>query len=155
MMANFRSDIAQRIKARVTTRDVLTSYGVEVDRHGKCRCPLHSEKTASFQVYPDGRGWYCFGCHKGGDVIRLVMELEDLPFAAAVQELDSRFGLGLVGGDPAPRDPEAQRRMQERKAHQQEYRKKEAEFSACVGIPEKRDRLEFLDYWLSEHRDWR
>jgi DNA primase len=106
-------------------------------------------------VVPAKGIYYCFGCHKGGDVIRLVMELENLPFAAAVQELDSRFALGLVGGDPAPRDPEAQRRMQERKAHQQEYRQKEAEFSACVGIPEKRDRMEFLDYWLSEHRDWR
>jgi hypothetical protein len=83
------------------------------------------------------------------------MKLEGLPFPAAVQELDSRLGLGLVGVESGRRNPEVARRIHERKAHRQEYRKKEAEFSACVGIPEKRDRMEFLDYWLSEHRDWR
>jgi DNA primase len=154
-MANFRSDIAQRIKASVTARDVLESYGFEVDRYGKCRCPFHSEKTASFQCYSGERGWYCFGCHEGGDVIKFVMKLEGLPFPAAVQELDSRLGLGLVGVESGRRNPEVTRRIQERKAHQQEYRRKEAEFAACVGDPCKRDRMEYLDYWLIEHEDWR
>lgn len=154
-MMSFRSDIPERIKASVTARDVLESYGFEVDRHGKCRCPLHNEKTASFQCYPGDRGWYCFGCHKGGDVIRLVMELEHLPFVAAMQTLDSRFSLGIIGAEPSARDSEAARLANERRRNREEYRRKQAEFAACVGIPEKRDRLEYLDYWLSEHADWR
>jgi hypothetical protein len=38
------------------------------------RCPLpnHEDKTASFVVYPDDRGWYCFGCLRGGDVVKLA-----------------------------------------------------------------------------------
>lgn len=150
-----RSDVAARIKASVSPRDVLESYGFSVDRHGKCRCPLHSEKTASFQCYPGDRGWYCFGCHKGGDVIRLVMELEHLPFPAAMQALDARFCLGVIGAEPSPQDSEAAKKARERKARREEYQRKAAEFSACVGIPEKRDRMEYLDYWLSEHVDWR
>lgn len=149
------SAITQAIRERVSTRDVLESYGYEVNRQGFCRCPLHQERTPSLKVYPNGKGWYCFGCHKGGDVIRLVMELEDLPFLAAVQALDARFGLGVIGAEPSTRDSEAARKARERKEHRREYRLKEAEFSACVGIPEKRDRMEYLDYWLSEHADWR
>lgn len=154
-MMSFRSDIPERIKASVTARDVLESYGFEVDRHGKCRCPFHSEKTASFQCYPGGRGWYCFGCKKGGDVIRLVMDLENLPFLAAMQVLDARFGLGVIGADPSTRDSKAARMARERKEHRAEYQRRLDEFAACAGVPEKRDRMEYLDYWLSEHADWR
>lgn len=38
-----------------------------------CRCPLpgHDDSTPSFVVYPDGHG-HCFGCGRGGDIIRIV-----------------------------------------------------------------------------------
>lgn len=152
---SFRSDIPARIKASITAREVLEGYGFEVDRHGKCRCPFHNEKTASFQCYPGEKGWYCFGCKKGGDVIKLVMELEHLPFAAAMQSIDARFGLGIISNTPPPRDSEASRKVRERKQHRAEYRRREAEFASCVGKPERRDRMEYLDYWLTEHSDWR
>lgn len=150
-----RSDVAARIKASVTAREVLGSYGVAVDRHGFCLCPFHSERTPSFKCYPGDRGWYCFGCHKGGDVIRLVMELERLPFAAAMQAIDARFSLGIIGSEAGPRDSEAARLANERRRHREEYQRRAAEFAACVGDPCKRDRLEYLDYWLREHADWR
>jgi len=38
------------------------------------RCPLpdHDEKTPSFTVYPGDRGWWCYGCNRGGDVVDLA-----------------------------------------------------------------------------------
>ncbi|MBA3424598.1 MAG: hypothetical protein H0U04_08650 [Rubrobacter sp.] len=38
------------------------------------RCPLpdHDERTASFTVYPGDRGWWCYGCGRGGDVVDLA-----------------------------------------------------------------------------------
>jgi DNA primase len=38
------------------------------------RCPLpgHEDRTPSFTVYPGDGGWYCYGCHQGGDVIKLA-----------------------------------------------------------------------------------
>lgn len=36
-----------------------------------CRCPLPGhpdDDSPSFTVYEGRRGWYCFGCHEGGDV---------------------------------------------------------------------------------------
>jgi hypothetical protein len=51
---------------------VLT--GIEVPRSGVICCPLpdHDERTPSFKVYEDPeRGWFCFGCCRGGTIYDL------------------------------------------------------------------------------------
>jgi hypothetical protein len=41
--------------------------GQHVARSGKIRCPFHHDQTPSLHVYEDPeRGWYCFGCGRGG-----------------------------------------------------------------------------------------
>jgi hypothetical protein len=47
----------------------LTSRAV--GRDGKIACPFHADDTPSLHVYPDDRGWYCFGCEIGGSIIDL------------------------------------------------------------------------------------
>lgn len=48
-------------------------------------CPIHSEKTGSFFVYPQKQSWHCFGaCSTGGDAISLVMKAEHLDFKGAI-----------------------------------------------------------------------
>jgi DNA primase len=37
-----------------------------------CPLPGHHEKTPSFVVYPGDRGWWCYGCQRGGDVVDLA-----------------------------------------------------------------------------------
>lgn len=59
--------------------DPLNHYGryTKLRRAGRNQigcCPLHNEKTPSFNVYPDG-GFYCFGCGKNGDVIHFLKEV--------------------------------------------------------------------------------
>lgn len=78
---------ADRIKELNPLSSELTKYGVETDRKGFARCPFHSEKTASFRVYPNGT-YYCFGCHANGDVISFVMKIEGLSFNQACERLD-------------------------------------------------------------------
>ncbi len=46
-------------------------------RHWAC-CPFHNEKTPSFEVDSRSQMYYCFGCHKGGNVFNFVMEMERL-----------------------------------------------------------------------------
>ena len=41
-------------------------------------CPLHEETDASFIVYKKTNSFYCHGCHRGGDIIELYMQLYKL-----------------------------------------------------------------------------
>ena len=64
-------------------------------------CPFHGEKTPSFHVHPDRGFFKCFGCGKGGDVIKFAQELESLPFPEAARLLARRAGIELAEEDPA------------------------------------------------------
>lgn len=47
--------------------EVLT--GAAVSRDDKFRCPFHSDRTPSLHAYRDpARGWYCYGCRRGGSI---------------------------------------------------------------------------------------
>jgi CHC2 zinc finger/RepB DNA-primase from phage plasmid len=47
--------------------------GQRVGRSRKVRCPFHDDQTPSLHVYPDpDRGWYCFGCARGGSIYDLA-----------------------------------------------------------------------------------
>lgn len=63
------------------------------------RCPLHREKTPSFSVDPVQGLFYCFGCGRGGDAIKLHMLLSGDDFPAAIETLARRYGVPL----PPPR----------------------------------------------------
>ena len=56
-------------------------------------CPFHGEKTASFSVAPDKGIYYCFGCHKGGNAVNFMMEVEGLSYPDAVRSLAKRAGM--------------------------------------------------------------
>ncbi|MHB8492640.1 MAG: CHC2 zinc finger domain-containing protein, partial [Solirubrobacteraceae bacterium] len=50
--------------------------GLTVPRSGKVPCPLHDDGTPSCHVYPTAaRGWYCYGCDRGGDAYTLAAAL--------------------------------------------------------------------------------
>ena len=51
---------------------------------GLCPYPDHSEKTPSFSVHAERNFYHCFGCSKGGDAIKLVMDLKAFSFVDAV-----------------------------------------------------------------------
>lgn len=54
--------------------EVLT--GQQVGRSRKVRCPLHEDSTPSLHVYRDPeRGWFCFGCRRGGSAYDLAAAL--------------------------------------------------------------------------------
>jgi len=47
-------------------------------------CPFHKEKHPSLVLYTNTNRFYCFGCHKKGDVIDLVMEVKKCSFKEAL-----------------------------------------------------------------------
>ncbi len=101
---NLRPDAAA-VKARLSVEDYLTARGVTLERHGarlRAWCPLpgNDDRSPSFVVYPGDGGWYCFGCHRGGDLFVLHLHLTGRDsFAAAVAELAKEAGVPpTVGG---------------------------------------------------------
>ena len=77
-------------------------------------CPFHHEKTSSFTVDPDRKLYYCFGCHKGGDIISFIMEMDKLSYAETLERLARRFGIELAyeGGGDYRRDTGAEQHLE-------------------------------------------
>lgn len=68
------------------------------------RCPFHEERTPSFSVNPVDKLFYCFGCHKGGDLITFVRETQGLDFAGAIEWLADRFRIPLEYEESSPEE---------------------------------------------------
>jgi len=88
-------NIADEIKRRVTTRQVCETYGIPVNSSGFACCVAHAEKTPSMKVYDGDRGFHCFGCGVGGDVIDFTRILFNISFLEAIQKLNDDFSLGI------------------------------------------------------------
>ncbi len=54
-------------------------------------CPFHDEKTPSFTVSPSKNLFKCFGCDKGGDPTRFIMEHEKLSFPESIRFLADKY----------------------------------------------------------------
>ncbi len=87
----------QEVRDAIDIIDLIGRY-VELRRAGrnyKGLCPFHQEKTPSFNVHPQRKGYKCFGCGAGGDGIRFVMEVEGKSFPEAVRKLAETYGVQL------------------------------------------------------------
>ncbi len=96
-MQGFDYKFIEQLKSKNDIVDVVSRY-VRLEHKGGNYwgvCPFHHEKTASFSVNPSGQFFYCFGCHKSGDVITFVSEMEALDFSDAVKLLAERVGLAI------------------------------------------------------------
>ena len=76
------------------------------------RCPFHEERTPSFSVDPVGKLYYCFGCGKGGDIVRFVQETENVDFVGALEWLADRFRIGIEYEETSPHEDAARRRRE-------------------------------------------
>ncbi len=90
-------DVLDQIRLRADIVDVVQSYVPTLKKSGptawKACCPFHHEKTPSFTVNTDRQYFKCFGCGKGGDVFKFVMELENLDFSSAAEHLAHKYGI--------------------------------------------------------------
>ena len=89
-----KTDIVQLISEAVTLK--------KAGRNFKALCPFHEEKTPSFMVSPERQMFKCFGCQKGGDAFKFVMERERLDFGEALRLLADRGGVQLKEFRPGP-----------------------------------------------------
>ncbi len=96
-MKGFDAKFLDELKNKNDIVDVVGKY-VRLEQRGANfwgKCPFHHEKTASFSINSRGQFYYCFGCHKSGDVISFIMEIESLDFNDAVKFLAERAKIPL------------------------------------------------------------
>lgn len=83
---------------------------VRAGKEYKGLCPFHNEKTASFYVIPEKGIFYCFGCGKGGDAAKFLMEFEKISWPEAVRELAKKAGIDIPEqGEPVDSEAELER----------------------------------------------
>lgn len=94
------------IKNRADIAEVIGSY-IQLKQRGSeywACCPFHKEKTPSFKISSSRQAYYCFGCHKSGNIFTFVMEQENLDFPGACRMLARKYGIVIPenhsGGGP-------------------------------------------------------
>ncbi len=94
----FDDSVKEEIRSIINIADIVGRHVAlkPAGQNLKGLCPFHKEKTPSFTVSPAKGIYYCFGCHKGGDVFNFLMEVEGLSFPEALQHLADEAGVRLA-----------------------------------------------------------
>ena len=90
----------QEIKQRLFILKVLSHYNLKPDKNHRLCCPFHSDKTPSFQIYPETGTWTCFSsnCSAGsGDQVDFIMRKEGITKHQAILKAQELMG---ETGDP-------------------------------------------------------
>jgi DNA primase len=105
---SFDDSAKEEIRSIINIADVVGRHVAlkPAGQNLKGLCPFHKEKTPSFTVSPAKGIYYCFGCHKGGDVFNFLMELEGLTFPEAIRQLADEAGVKLAPAHDAFREQE-------------------------------------------------
>ena len=90
-------ELIDQVRSEVNILDVV-SQKVQLHKSGKNGFgfwPFHPETTPSFSVNEQKQIFNCFSCHRGGIVLKFVMETEGLTFPEAFQKVAEMSGISL------------------------------------------------------------
>ncbi len=93
-MRKIPEEVVDRLLTNNDIVDVISEY-VQLSKKGRNffgLCPFHGENTPSFSVSQEKQIFHCFGCGKGGNALRFLMEIESVPFTEAIQMLAQKSG---------------------------------------------------------------
>ncbi|MBQ9624686.1 MAG: DNA primase, partial [Clostridia bacterium] len=116
MARRISDEFRQELLDKTDIVDLISRY-VPLKKKGNTYwacCPFHKEKTASLNVNMQKQLYYCFGCHKGGNAITFVKEIENMTYPDAVQLLADLAGMTIPDDSGFGNDEEREKR---RKRH--------------------------------------
>ncbi len=85
-------------------RDHMTLIKKGLNWQGSC--PFHSEKSASFTVFPARNNYKCFGCGATGNGISFVMAKENRSFPEACKLIGSKHNISVTDKELTPEEQE-------------------------------------------------
>ena len=85
------------IKAHLTIDQVLSHYGLKMDKNSRLCCPFHEDKTPSMQAYPETNTVHCFSSNcklhgKAIDVIDFILYQECISKHEAILKAKELIG---------------------------------------------------------------
>ncbi|RGU91725.1 hypothetical protein DWW31_14050 [Clostridium sp. AF15-17LB] len=112
----------EEVKQRLSMRKVAESYGFKVDGRGFCLCPFHADSHPSMKIYQHDKGYFCFTCNSGGDVVKFVAGLFNLRNEEACRKLIEDFSLPIMLEDLTYQEKRERQKRQERYRELQKFK---------------------------------
>lgn len=137
MFAKIPQHVLEDIKDRTSIVELVGQY-VELKKAGANYmglCPFHGENAPSFTVNEQKKFFHCFGCGANGNAFKFLMDIENMTFIEAVENLAGRAGIEL---------PEYKKETSEDRAKRSE---RERLFEANLAA------VEFFEAQMIEHKD--
>lgn len=110
-MAKIPNELIDKIRDSVNIVDVI-SQDVQLRAQGKNlmgHCPFHRDDTPSFAVNEQKQFFYCFSCHRSGNVFGFLQQLHQLSFPEAVAQVAKMANIQLPRQyEPGAADDQAQ-----------------------------------------------
>lgn len=99
--------VIDRTREATNIVEVISGYVRLKQRGGNYvgLCPFHAEKTPSFNVNLARQIYHCFGCGKGGDVFKFLMEHDRMGFYEAITVLAERAHIEIPRNQGRSDDP--------------------------------------------------
>nr|WP_239459465.1 DNA primase [Limosilactobacillus coleohominis] len=96
-VARIPNELIDQIRDSVNIVDVI-SQDVQLKKQGKNlmgHCPFHRDDTPSFAVNEQKQFFYCFSCHRSGNVFGFLQQLHNLSFPEAVQKVAEMSNISI------------------------------------------------------------
>lgn len=109
-----KKETIDRILETARVEEVVGDF-VQLKKRGSSMiglCPFHNEKTPSFHVSPAKGIYKCFGCGKGGDSVRFIMDHEKYSYPEALKYVANKYNIEVEETEVTPEFKEEQDRRE-------------------------------------------
>jgi hypothetical protein len=75
-VTQINNSIFEQVLSSNNMKNIAENYGLKINHMGFAKCCFHDDNTPSLKIYE--KGFYCFGCGAGGDLIKFVALYENI-----------------------------------------------------------------------------